>query len=385
MDNFIFENPTKLCFGVDAEMMAGEQCAAYGKRVLIHYGGDYVKQSGLFNRITDSLSAHGLEYIELDGVVPNPRVSLVRKGIALCRAENIDIILAIGGGSAMDSAKAIAMGVYYEGDVWELFAGAETQKGLPVGVVVTIPASGSESGATSVLSNEETLEKSMFTHPEARPKFALMNPALTKTLPPFQRACGICDMLSHVMERYFTNTPDVQLTDRLCEATMQTIVESGLAAMQDPGNDGALSQLMLAGNVAHNDSLGVGREQDWASHMIEHELSARLDIAHGAGLSIILPAWMRYVWKHDAARFARFARKVWEAEEKDDEAAAQKGIAATEQFFEKLGLPVRLSQISVQLEEDTLRDMAAAVTKYFNPGSFVVLSTEDVFEILRAM
>ena len=313
MDNFTFYSPTYFVFGKDTEKEAGHYVKRFGgTKVLLHYGGGSVVRSGLLDRVKASLDEAGIAYAELGGVKPNPRSGKVYEGIELCRKENVDFILAVGGGSTIDSSKAIAVGVPYEGDFWDFFSGkAEVEKALPVASVLTIAAAGSEGSWGAVITHEDGMYKRAYNCEKMRPVFAIMNPELTMTLPPYQTASGCTDIMAHVFERYFTNTKDVEITDRLCEAILKTIIKELPKVLENPNDYEARANIMWAGTLAHNDICGVGREQDWASHNLEHELSALYDCAHGAGLAVMFPAWMTYVMHHDVARFARFAVRVW--------------------------------------------------------------------------
>ena len=387
MESFEFLVPTKIIFGKDSESRVGAEIAARGyKKVLLHYGGTSAVKSGLIGKVRQSLKDAGISFVELSGVLPNPRVSLVREGISLCDHENIDMILAVGGGSVIDSAKAIGMGYYYDGDVWDLYSGAAVaEKTLPVAVILTIPAAGSESSPSSVITNHRLTLKKGCTNEITRPIFAILNPELTYTLPAYQTACGAADIMAHIMERYFTNTPDVCFTDRLGEAGLKTIIEMAPIAIAEPENLNARSNIMWCSSVAHNDLFGTGRSQDWGSHAIEHELSAIYDIAHGAGLAIVFPAWMRYVYKHDLDRFARFGKCVFgiEPDSNDPEATALKAIDALEAFFKSIGLPTRLSEAGI--DESRIDEMAekCTVNDTRNVGGFVPLKTTDVAAIYR--
>jgi hypothetical protein len=315
MENFTFLSPTKIIFGRGVENQVGDETRVYSKKVLLHYGGGTIKRIGLYDRVVKSLRDAGVEFIELGGVQPNPRLSLVKQGIELCRKHNIDFILAVGGGSVIDSAKAIAVGVPYEGDVWDFYSGKEVpEKALPVGVVLTIPAAGSEASKSSVITNEDGWYKRGLNVEIIRPKFAIMNPEITFTLPPYQTACGAADIMAHVMERYFTHQKDVDFTDRLCEATLKTIIKNVPIVLEEPENYQARAEIMWASTIAHNDLLSTGRIGDWASHAIEHELSGIYDVPHGAGLAVVFPAWMKYVYKEDVDRFVQFATRVWDVE-----------------------------------------------------------------------
>jgi len=385
MDNFVFQNPTKIVFGKDTDLQVGEQTALHAKKVLLHYGGGSIKKSGLYDRVKKSLNDAGVEVVELGGAQPNPRLKLVREGILLCREKDIQFILAVGGGSVIDSAKAIAVGVPYDGDVWDFYDGKGTpQKALPVGVVLTIPAAGSESSPSSVITNDDGALKRGLTVEIIRPVFAIMNPVLTFTLPAFQTACGAADIMAHIMERYFTNTEHVEFTDRLCEAGLKTIISNVPAILRTPENYDARAEVMWVGSVAHNDLFGTGREGDWASHMIEHEISGIYDVAHGAGLAVVFPAWMKHVYAHNVQRFVQFAHRVWNVEIDfgNPEATALEGIRRIEQFFTSIGLPVTLAQLGVK--DDRYAEMAKKSTQgdKFTVGGFVKLKSKDVHEIL---
>lgn len=386
MLNFEFQNKTKVIFGRGTEEQVGSLTSQYGKKVLLHYGEGSIIKSGLYNKVINCLKALDIDIIELGNVQPNPRVSLVRQGIKLCRNENIDFILAVGGGSVIDSAKAIAMGVFYEGDVWDFFSKrVQLSKAIPVGVVLTIPAAGSETSKNTVITNEEGWYKIGFGHQLLRPVFCILNPELTYTLPAYQTACGAADMLAHVMERYFSNTKNVDLTDRLCEATMKTIILQSPRLLVEPDNYDARAEIMWAGTIAHNDLLGTGRETDWASHGIEHELSGIYDIAHGAGLSIIFPAWMKYVYKTNVEKFAQFATRVFNVDYNFDnpDETALKGIEALENYFKTMKLPIRLSEVNIG--NDRFNEMANKVTNngQNTRGSFVRLTTSDIEKVLN--
>ncbi len=386
MNDFIFQSPTRIIFGKDTENQVGAEVKKFTKKVLLHYGGGSIKKTGLYDRVTASLKENDIEYIELSGVQPNPRVSLVREGIELCRNNDIDFILAVGGGSVIDSSKAIAVGVPYKGDVWDHYVGkSKINDSLPLGVILTLPAAGSEASPSSVLTNEDGWLKKGTGSDLIRPKFAIMNPELTFTLPEYQTACGVADMMAHIMERYFTHTADVDLTDRLCEATFRTIIENAPKVINNPEDYSARSEIMWAGTIAHNGLLGTGREEDWASHSIEHELSAIYDVAHGAGLAVVFPAWMKYVYKHNVPRFVQFAVRVWNVENDfhHPEKTALKGIEKTKEFFSSIGLPVTLEELGIM--DDRLDEMADKCTAGDTEaqGRFVKLHKKDVYEIYK--
>lgn len=386
MNDFVFQNATKVIFGKNTENQVGKECAAIASRVLLHYGGGSIKKSGLYDRVMASLKAEGLEVVELSGVKPNPRLSLVKQGIELCRKERIGMILAVGGGSVIDSAKAIGVGVHYEGDVWDFYDyKCAPEIMLPVGVVLTIPAAGSETSPSSVISDEEKQLKRGLTAMCMRPEFCILNPELTFTLPPEQSANGISDMLAHTMERYFSPTKNIALTDRLLEAMMKTIIDQGPIVMNNPNDYAARAEIMLCGMVCHNDSLDVGRQTDWASHGIEHEISAITDVAHGAGLSIVFPAWMKHVYRANISRFVQFACRVFNIEQdyENPERSALAGIEALESFYKSLLLPVRLSRIN--LGKDRIVEMAKKATwnDQNTLGGFKKLTQSDVEAILN--
>ncbi len=387
MDNFVFSIPTRIVFGRGVEARSGAEVKQYAAKVLLCFGGGSVVKSGLLDRVRESLDAEGIQFLELGGIQPNPRLSLVREGIAVCRDNGIGFLLAVGGGSVIDTAKAIAVGVPYAGDVWDFFEYiAAPERALDVGVVLTIPAAGSESSTSAVISNSDLALKRGLTSELIRPRFALMNPELSMTLPPFQTACGAADIMAHVMERYFTNTRAVDFTDRLCEATLRTIIASAPRAIANPGDYDQRAEIMWAGSVAHNDLLSTGRAGDWGSHAIEHELSALYDVAHGAGLAVVFPAWMRHVFRHDVARFAQFAVRVWGVEMNwfNPEETALEGIGRLESFFKSIGLPVRLSEL--QIPPDRIPEMAAkcVVKGKGSAGNFVKLDAVDVAAILTS-
>lgn len=386
MRNFEFLSPTKIIFGRGVEERVGEEVKQYGKRILFHYGKSSIFKTGLYDKIVASLKKSGIEYIELGGVQPNPRLGLVKEGIELCRRSGIDFILAVGGGSVIDSAKAIAVGVPYEGDVWDFYSGkAEPKTALPIGVVLTIPAAGSEASKSSVITNEDGWYKRSLNVDIIRPKFAIMNPEVTFTLPPYQTACGVADIMAHVIERYFTNEKGVDFTDRLCEATLKTVIENVFIVLKDPTDYDARAQIMWASTVAHNDLLGTGRIGDWASHAIEHELSGIYDIPHGAGLAIVFPAWMRYVYRHNVERFAQFAVRVWNVDPNFEslERTALEGIERLRRFFKDIGLPTTLAEANIG--EDRLEEMATKCTEKGEIGNFVKLNRDDVLNILRSV
>jgi alcohol dehydrogenase YqhD (iron-dependent ADH family) len=379
MTNFSFSYGTKILFGKDVEAEVGRETAAHSRKVLLHYGQGSIKKSGLYDRVCRSLREAGVQFSELGGVVPNPRLGLVRKGIELCRRKST--VLAVGGGSVIDSAKAISIGVLYSGDVWDSFMQG-IAKALLVGVV-SPSRGGSESSIGMVVTNEEGLYKRDVVDEIVRPRFAILDPQLTLKLPARDTANGVADMLAHILERYFTKEPGVDLTDRLCEAAMQGVMRTAVLLAGEPENYDYRAQIMWAGTIAHNDFLSLGRVGDWGSHMIEHELSAIYDVAHGAGLSVIFPAWMRYLYNGAVQRFAQFAVRVFglPMDFEHPQATALAGIRRLEAFFRELGLPVTLGELGVPL--DRLEEMARKCTERGPIGSFARLSEKDVLAIYR--
>ena len=386
MDNFQFYSPTEFIFGRDTETKAGEMVKKYGgTKVLIHYGSGSAVKSGLLDRVKASLDESGIAYTELGGVQPNPRDTLIYKGIELCRSEGVDFILSVGGGSCIDSSKAIALGVPYNGDFWDFYGTGKTvEKALPIGTVLTIAAAGSEGSGASVVTKEEGSLKRDVGSDLLRPRFSILNPELTCSLPAYQTACGATDIMAHVFERYFTNTRDVEITDRLCEAVLLTMIKETPRVIAQPDNYEARANIMWAGTVAHNDIVGVGRSQDWNSHGIEHELSALYDCAHGAGLAVIMPAWMEFVYKHDVMRFAQMAVRIWGCQmnfEFPDETALE-GIACFRSFLHSIGMPINFEQLGAKEE-----DIPLLVEKFGigdgKTGGFVHLTAQDIATIYR--
>jgi alcohol dehydrogenase YqhD (iron-dependent ADH family) len=387
MLNFEFCSPTTFYFGRKTEEKAGVAAKKFGgTRVLIHYGSNSAKKSGLVDRVRTSLENEGIHVVELGGVVPNPRVDLVYRGIELARKENIDMILAIGGGSVIDSAKSIAMGVVYEGDVWDFFTGkALPEKMIPVGSVLTIPAAGSEASLSVVLSHDNGRKKRGLNHPVLRPVFAIMNPELTMSLPPYQTASGVADMMAHVLERYISNSTDVELTDRICEGVMKAMIHDALRVIADPNDYGARANIMWAGCLAHSDICGVGREQDWASHRIEHELSALYDVAHGAGLAVILPAFMRYTLKHGINRYAQLAVRVFDCDYdfENPERTAIQAIERLTSFFRSIGLPTTLGELGAREEDIPFMTSNIQMHRNNQLGNFQPISYDGIEAIYR--
>lgn len=386
MDNFIFSAPTKFIFGEDTENSVGI-CVreAGGSRVLLHYGGGSAVKNGLLDRVKKSLEKEDLFYVTLGGVQPNPKSGLVYSGIEICRKENVDFILAIGGGSVIDSAKAIGIGALYDGDFWDFYSGkAEAGRTLPVGTVLTIAASGSEGSECSVITHENGNCKRLYGNDLMRPEFAILNPRLTQTVPPYQTACGIVDMMSHIFERYFTNTKEVEVTDRLCEGLLLAIVREGAKVMEHPDDYDARANLMWAGTMAHNNICGVGRQQDWATHNMEHGLSSLYGCAHGAGMAVLFPAWMEYTMDHNIMRFAQLAVRVWgcQMDFEHPELTARAGIGKLKVFWTSLGMPASLKEIGGK-EEDIPELLAGLQIEEGAEGSFVPLKREECEAVYR--
>lgn len=384
MNNFVYECPTKIIFGKDKELEVGKIIKNYGSKVLIHYGGGSVIKSGLLDRVKKALDEEGINYLELGGVKPNPRLSLVKKGIELVRKEGIDFILAVGGGSVIDSSKAIGLGAVHDFDLWEIYLRKKEPQGhIPVGVILTIPAAGSEMSTSAVITNEETNEKRGYNTVFNRPAFSILNPELIYTVPKYHLSAGVCDMFVHIIERYFTNTKNVRVTDNLCLGLMKTIVEVGPKFINDITNYDYAAEIMWASSIAHNGLLDTGRVSDWASHNIEHALSAHYDISHGGGLAVIVPNWMKYVYKHNLDIFVTYAHEVFNVEKVGTkEEIALKGIQKTSEFFASLGLPLTLKDYNI---DDSKFSQMAAAAAYFGPlGNFVPLSKEDIINIYRS-
>lgn len=389
MINFEFSNPTKVIFGKGTEMEAGKEIKALGgHKVLVHYSGTFLQENGTLDRIHQGLRDAGLEYVDLGGVVPNPRLQLVKEGIELCKKENIDFLLPVGGGSVIDSAKGIAYGLVNDFPLEDLLLGkVTTDKIAPIGCISTIAATGSETSNSMVITIEDGMLKRAYNNDCARPKFAIMNPALTTTLPVYQTASGAADIMMHTMERYFTNTPDVDLIDRMSEGLLMAVRDATPVAVETPDNYEARATLMWAGSLSHNGLTGTGRVSDFASHKIEHELGGMFDVAHGAGLCAVWGSWARYVYKTNPARFAQFAVRVFGVPENffDLETTAIKGIEAWEDWCHKIGMPTSLSQLGITPTDAQINEMAekCVATGGGHVGFFQTLYKEDVAKILH--
>ena len=390
MKDFVYYAPTEVVFGEHSEERVASLTKKYGgTKVLVHYGGKSAVRSGLLDKICGLLSEGGIDHVTLGGVVPNPRLSKVYEGIDLCRKEGVDFILAVGGGSVIDSAKAIAYGVCHEGDVWDFYLGkAEPRQMLPVATVLTIPAAGSEMSEASVITNEDGDIKLGYSNDMSRPKFAIMNPRRTFTLPPYQTAAGVTDMMMHTMERYFSKDDDMDLTTDLAEAVLRRMKTAVFAVLKDPEDYRNRAQVMWGGSVAHNGLTGCGISDDWATHMLEHELSGMFDVTHGAGLAAIWPSWARYVMHENLSRFVRFAVNVMDVPNDftDPEGTALKGIEAMERFYHDIGMPVNIKElIGRDITDEEIKEMTRKCSRDNTAtcGCFKVLHAEDMEKIYK--
>lgn len=390
MKNFVYYTPTEVVFGKGSESKVGNLVKQFGgKKVLLHYGGKSAERSGLLDRVCGALDAEGVKYVKLGGVVPNPRLSKVYEGIELCKKEGVDFILAVGGGSVIDSSKAIGLGLAYEGDVWDFFVGkAKAESGFPVGAVLTIPAAGSEMSCSCVITKEDGAEKRSYDDDIIRPKFAVMDPELTYSLPAYQTACGVVDIMMHTMERYFSHEDDMTLTDEVAEAILRTVKDCACKVLKNPGDYRCRAQIMWAGSLSHNGLTGCGTVGDFASHRLEHELSALYDVAHGAGLAAVWATWARYVFKENVSRFVRFAVNVMGVTNDftDPEATALAGIEAMERFYRDLSMPTSISElIGREATDSEIRLMAEKCSRggTRTVGHFKELDMADMEAIYR--
>lgn len=390
MYHFKFYAPTKVVFGRNTEEQLTDLVREFGgKKLLIHYGGGSIIRSGLLQKVKDQLDSSGISYVSLGGAVPNPRLGLVYQGIELCRREGVDFILAVGGGSAIDSAKAIGYGAANEGDVWDFYDHKRQASAcLPVGVILTLAATGSEMSDSSVITREEGLVKRGYNSDLCRPRFAIMDPELTLTLPDYQTACGCTDIMMHTMERYFTNGGNMEITDALAEGLLRTVKENALILRRDPGNYDARAEVMWAGSLSHNGLTGCGSDGgDWASHKLEHEIGGLFDVAHGADLAVIWGSWARYVYRDCLSRFRKFAVNVMGvAETGSDEEIALRGIEAMEDFYRQIHMPTSLHELGIEPTEEQMADMAhkCAVGAGGSIGSARKLSEKDMLAIYQA-
>ena len=391
MKDFNYYAPTEVMFGENSEEQVAALVKKYGgTKVLVHYGGKSAERSGLLDKICRLLDEGGVAYVKLGGVVPNPRLSLAKKGIELCRQEGVDFILAVGGGSVIDSSKCIAYGVCMEGDVWDLYLGkVEAPKTmLPVASVLTIPAAGSEMSEASVITNTDGDVKLGYSNNMSRPKFAIMNPRRTYTLPSYQTAAGVTDMMMHTMERYFTKDDDMDLTTDLAEAVLRSMKTAVFAVLKNPEDYRNRAQIMWGGSVAHWGLTGCGQQDDWATHQLEHELSGMFDVTHGAGLAAMWPSWARYVMHENLSRFVRFAVNVMDVPNDftDPEGTALKGIEAMERFYHAIGMPINIKElIGRDITDDEIREMTRKCSRDYKEtcGAFKVLTAEDMEAIYK--
>ncbi len=388
MLNDVYYNPTKVVFGKDTENLVGRETVCYSKKVLLHYGSQSAKKNGLIERVLKSLHQAGVEAIELGGVKANPRYALTQEGARICREKDIGFILAVGGGSVIDSAKCIAFSAVNEGDIWKRFFinGEKHTKALPLATILTIPGAGSESSNGCVITHDETMEKLSSDSDILRPVFSILNPEITYTVPAYHTAAGIADGIAHIFERYFTNTQAVDVTDRMCEGLIRSLMRYAPVVLNEPENYDARAEIMWGCKIAHDNTVGIGREQDWGSHMIEHELSSKYDVSHGAGLSVIFPAWMQYVYKHDTGRFVQFAMRVFDVEYRteDPEWTIMQGILRLKEFLKSIGMPVTLRELGIT-DKKYLDEMAKAAADHSggSVGRFVVLKEKDIRKIFE--
>ncbi|MCM1162769.1 MAG: iron-containing alcohol dehydrogenase [Muribaculaceae bacterium] len=389
MDNFSYCSPTRYLFGHGVESETGRLVEEAGwKTVMIVYGGGSAVRSGLLGRVCDSLSHHGITFVTFGGIQPNPVDGPVRDGIDICRRAGVQALLAVGGGSVIDTAKAIAAGVLYDGDFWDFYSGkTPVERALPVGVVLTIPAAGSEGSGNSVITNATTGQKiSIRTDFALRPKFAIMDPELTMTLPREQTAAGVADMMAHILERYFTTTADVEVTDRLAEGLLIAIMNSARRIEAHPHDYEARANLMWSGTLAHNGLCGCGRKEDWASHGLEHVLSALYNVTHGAGLAVVFPAWMTYMADKSPSKVAQLGRRVFVVTDTDDKAAALAAVAALRAFFKELGLPLTLKELGIEnpdyklYADDFHRDKGNPYRGYY---TLTPSDTEAIYRLMQ--
>ncbi|MBR6035501.1 MAG: iron-containing alcohol dehydrogenase [Bacteroidaceae bacterium] len=390
MKDFTYYAPTEVVFGRDSEAKVAQMIRKYGgTKVLVHFGGKSAIQSGLLPKICDQLSQAGIPYVALGGVVPNPRLSMVHKGIELCKKEGVDFLLAVGGGSVIDSCKAIAYGVPYKGEVWDLYLGKGKPKTmLPLGCVLTIPAAGSEMSESSVITNEDGGIKLGYSNNLSRPKFAIMNPERTFTLPPYQTAAGVTDMMMHTMERYFTKDDDMNVTTALAESLLREMKQAIFPVLKDPEDYRYRAQIMWAGSLMHNGLTGCGISDDWATHQLEHELSGMFDVTHGAGLAAVWPSWARYVMHKNLRRFVRFAVEVMDVpnDYTDPEGTAEKGIQAMERFYHAIGMPINIKElIGRDIKDGEIKEMVQKCSRGGTRtcGQLKVLKAEDMEAIYQ--
>ena len=390
MKDFNYYAPTEVVFGKKSEEQVAALVKKYGgTKVLVHYGGKSAVKSGLLDKVCNLLKAGGVDYVSLGGVVPNPRLSLAQQGIDLCRKEGVDFILAVGGGSVIDSSKCIGYGVPYEGNVWDFYLGKATPtKMLPIACVLTIPAAGSEMSESSVITNEDGDVKLGYSNNLSRPKFAIMNPCRTFTLPPYQTAAGVTDMMMHTMERYFTKDDDMDLTTDIAEAMLRSMKDAIFAVLKNPEDYRYRAQIMWGGSLMHNGLTGCGVSDDWATHQLEHELSGMFDVTHGAGLAAVWPSWARYVMHENLSRFVRFAVNVMDVPNDftNPEATALKGIEAMERFYHAIGMPINIKElIGKEISDEEIKEMVRKCSRDYQRtcGCLKVLQAADMETIYK--
>ena len=390
MKDFNYYAPTEVVFGKKSEEQVAALVKKYGgTKVLVHYGGKSAVKSGLLDKVCNLLKAGGVDYVSLGGVVPNPRLSLAQQGIDLCRKEGVDFILAVGGGSVIDSSKCIGYGVPYEGNVWDFYLGKATPtKMLPIACVLTIPAAGSEMSESSVITNEDGDVKLGYSNNLSRPKFAIMNPCRTFTLPPYQTAAGVTDMMMHTMERYFTKDDDMDLTTDIAEAMLRSMKDAVFAVLKNPEDYRYRAQIMWGGSLMHNGLTGCGFSDDWATHQLEHELSGMFDVTHGAGLAAVWPSWARYVMHENLSRFVRFAVNVMDVPNDftNPEATALKGIEAMERFYHAIGMPINIKElIGKEISDEEIKEMVRKCSRDYQRtcGCLKVLQAADMETIYK--
>ncbi len=388
MQNDVYYNPTKVIFGKGTEHLAGQEVARYAKKVLLHYGSSSAKKSGLLDRVKKSLAEAGVQAVELGGVQSNPRYNLAIEGARICRGQGIGFVLAVGGGSVIDSAKTIAFAAVEEGDIWQRFFvnGEPHAKALPVAAILTIPGAGSESSDGCVITHDKTMEKLASVGDVLRPVFSILNPELTCSVPAYHTAAGIVDAMAHIFERYFTKTKFVDTTDRMCEGVLRSLMKYAPVALREPENYDARAEIMWACKIAHDNTLGIGREQDWASHMIEHELSSKYDVSHGAGLAVIFPAWMKYVYKQDMGRFVQFSMRVFDVEYRADDLdfMVLQAVSRFMAFCAGLGMPTSLREMGI-IDKCELPPLARAAAEHGggSVGRLMELREAGILKILE--
>ena len=388
MNSFSYYNQPRYVFGHGEYLKIGSLLKGQTEKLLLHYGGGSIKRSGLYDAVVHALTTAGINFVELGGVKPNPEIELVREGIELCRKESVDYILAVGGGSVIDSAKAIALGVAHKGDVWKLYTKEEILETapLPVATILTLPAAGSENSPNTVISDRTSNRKLGYGHEQLRPALSIISPELFLTLPPEQMAYGACDMLCHIFERYFTNTQGTELTDALSEATMRTIMQQASILRQEPANEAAWGQLAFSGTIAHNNILGLGREQSWTCHALEHELSAVYDVPHGAGLAVLVPAYFDAVWQANPGIFAQWAVNVMGVTaSRDTERVIKEGISRLRSWYKSLGLPQTMEELGIPRDADfkAMAEGACSVREGGLLPGVRVLNAQDAEEVYK--